>query len=166
LYFDYFLESSPQTFRITNLTAGEYIATVVTGAFADYEEVAHTAVSSPSDPGAGMLGDRSQSGIWQHRAFRVRVGSNGTLDLRLGSRNTGSLFQSACKYTPAIILGSIKRRWIGSIKREMIMKRFACENRQRLGRRHALLGDPGADVASRRRHEESHTLGGGEPRDE
>jgi len=93
-YFDYFLESSPQTFRVANLSAGEYIVTAVTGAFAEYEEVAHTAVSSPSDPGAGMLGDRSQTGVWQHRAFRVDVGSNGTLDLRFGSRNTGSLFQS------------------------------------------------------------------------
>eukprot|EP01048_Picozoa_sp_COSAG05_P023014 COSAG05_NODE_4818_length_1361_cov_0.900951_1_plen_102_part_00 len=86
------------TFRVANLEAGEYIATVVTGAFADYEEVAHTAVLSPSDPGAGMLGDRSQSGIWQHRAFRVRVGANGTLDLTFGSQNTGSLFQSGCEF--------------------------------------------------------------------
>ena len=94
-YFDYFLESSPQIFRIANLPSGEYVATIVTGSYTDYEEVAHTAVSSPSDPGAGMLGDRSQSGIWQHRAFRVRVDENGTLDLLIGSRNTGSLFQSA-----------------------------------------------------------------------
>ena len=61
--------------------------------------MAHTAVSSPSDQGAGMLGDRTHMGVWQHRAFRVSVGTNGTLDLRLGSRNTGSLFQTACKYS-------------------------------------------------------------------
>ena len=46
-----------------------------------------------------MLGDRTHMGVWQHRGFRVSVGANGTLDLRLGSRNTGSLFQTACKYS-------------------------------------------------------------------
>jgi hypothetical protein len=94
-YFDYFLSNTPRTFRIADLSAGEYIATVVTGSYNNYEEVAHTAVSSPSDPGAGMLGDRSHSGVWEHRAFRVRVGLNGTLDLVFGSRNYGSLFQTA-----------------------------------------------------------------------
>jgi hypothetical protein len=94
-YFDYFLDNSPKTFRVANLSAGEYVVTVVTGSFTDYEEVSHTAVSVPSDRGAGMLGDRSASGIWDHRAFRARVGANGTLDLKLGSRNLGSLFQSA-----------------------------------------------------------------------
>ena len=43
-----------------------------------------------------MLGDRTHMGVWQHRAFRASVVANGTLDLRLGSRNTGSLFQTAC----------------------------------------------------------------------
>ena len=59
--------------------------------------------------GAGFLADKSAAGYWQHRAFAVNSSAEGMIDFRLGSNNTGAIYQtqdnplydSSAKLSPA-----------------------------------------------------------------
>ena len=70
-------------------------------------ETAHTEVVGSG--GAGFLADKSAAGYWQHRAFAVNSSAEGMIDFRLGSNNTGAIYQtqdnplydSSAKLSPA-----------------------------------------------------------------